>query len=91
MGRWNNGFGPKCIGNIDVGGVNWSRYGITDFLNGIKVSLEDLEYTNEHGYVKGVSNIFTKHCTSICSLINICESFSKAYPIHSHASNKFFK
>lgn len=38
---------------------------LTDFLNGIKVSLEDLEYTNEHGYVKGVSNIFTKYLTDM--------------------------
>ena len=38
---------------------------LTDFLNGIKVSLEDLEYTNEHGYVKGVSNIFTKNLTDL--------------------------
>lgn len=34
---------------------------LTDFINNIKVSLEDLEYTNQHGYVKGVSNIFAKH------------------------------
>ena len=38
---------------------------LTDFINGIKVSLEDLEYTNEHGYVKGVSNIFTKNLTDM--------------------------
>jgi hypothetical protein len=34
---------------------------LTDFINNIKVSLEDLEYTSQHGYVKGVSNIFAKH------------------------------
>jgi len=37
---------------------------LTDFINSIKISLEDLEYTNQHGYVKGVSNIFTKHLTA---------------------------
>jgi len=38
---------------------------LTDFINGIKISLEDLEYTNQHGYVKGLSNIFTKHLTDV--------------------------
>lgn len=38
---------------------------LTDFINGIKISLEDLEYTNMHGYVKGLSNIFTKNLTDM--------------------------
>ena len=38
---------------------------LTDFVDNIKVSLEDLEYTNQHGYVKGISNIFTKHLTDM--------------------------
>ena len=37
---------------------------LTDFINSIKISLEDLEYTSQHGYVKGVSNIFTKYLTA---------------------------
>ena len=36
-------------------------------------SLEDLEYTNQHGYVKGLSQIFTKH------LVDVGE---KQRPIH---------
>ncbi len=36
-----------------------------DFIDNIKISLEDLEYTNEHGYVKGISNIFTKNLTDM--------------------------
>ena len=38
---------------------------LKDFINNIKISLEDLKYTNEHGYVKGISNIFTKHLTDL--------------------------
>jgi hypothetical protein len=38
---------------------------LTDFVDNIKVSLEDLEYTNQHGYAKGISNIFTKHLTDM--------------------------
>ena len=34
---------------------------LTDFVENVKVSLEDLRYTKEHGYIKGISNIFVKH------------------------------
>ncbi len=34
---------------------------ITDFLNKIQLSLEDLLYTKDNGYIKGISNIFIKH------------------------------
>ena len=33
---------------------------LTDFVENVKVSLEDLLYTKNHGYVKGISNIFVK-------------------------------
>lgn len=38
---------------------------LTDFVDNIKVSIQDLEYTNQHGYEKGISNIFTKHLTDM--------------------------
>ena len=38
---------------------------LTDFVDNIKISLEDLHYTNQHGYVKGISNIFTKNLTDL--------------------------
>ena len=33
---------------------------LTDFVDKVKISLEDLMYTQQHGYVKGISNIFVK-------------------------------
>ena len=33
---------------------------LTDFMDTLKVSVEDLMYTKDHGYVKGISNIFVK-------------------------------
>jgi len=36
---------------------------LTDFVDRLQVSLQDLAYTETHGYVKGISNIFTKHLT----------------------------
>jgi hypothetical protein len=34
---------------------------LTDFVENVKVSLEDLNYTKENGYIDGISNIFVKH------------------------------
>lgn len=34
---------------------------LTDFIKSLEVSLEDINYTKEHGYMKGISNIFVKH------------------------------
>jgi len=33
---------------------------LTDFVENVKVSLEDVMYTKNHGFVKGISNIFVK-------------------------------
>jgi len=33
---------------------------LTDFVDNINVTLEDLDYTKNHGFVKGISNIFVK-------------------------------
>ena len=33
---------------------------LTDFVNKVQISLDDLMYTQQHGYVKGISNIFVK-------------------------------
>ena len=34
---------------------------LTDFVNNMNISLEDLMYTKNYGYNKGISNIFVKH------------------------------
>jgi len=34
---------------------------LTDFVENVRVSLEDLNYTKENGYIDGISNIFVKH------------------------------
>jgi len=33
---------------------------LTDFVDNLKITLEDLEFTKHHGYIEGVTNIFTK-------------------------------
>jgi hypothetical protein len=34
---------------------------LTDFVKNVRVSLQDLDYTKENGYIDGISNIFVKH------------------------------
>ena len=38
---------------------------LTDFVENVKISLADLEYTSQHGYAKGISNIFIKQLQDI--------------------------
>jgi len=38
---------------------------LTDFVDKIKISIEDLLYTKEKGYVEGISNIFRKNLTDM--------------------------
>ncbi len=38
---------------------------LQDFLEQVTISLEDLTYTKNNGYVKGISNIFVKHLTDL--------------------------
>ena len=38
---------------------------LDEFVDNVKVTLEDLNYTKDNGYVKGISNIFVKHLTDM--------------------------
>ena len=38
---------------------------INEFISKIKVSMEDLDYTHNNGFVKGISNIFTKQLNDL--------------------------
>ena len=38
---------------------------LTDFVNQLELSMDDLIYTKNHGYVKGISNIFVKHLNGL--------------------------
>jgi hypothetical protein len=46
---------------------------LEDFIEKIKLTLEDLQYTNKNGYVNGISNIFIK---------NLCDMDVTERPIH---------
>ena len=38
---------------------------LNEFISKIKVSMEDLDYTHNNGFVKGISNIFTKQLNDL--------------------------
>jgi len=59
--NYNNCNNKKMTINVFLNEQCKDAMNFTEFIENVKVSLEDLEYTNEHGYVKGISNIFEKH------------------------------
>lgn len=38
---------------------------LTDFMDSLKLSLDDLKYTRDNGYIKGITNIFVKNLADI--------------------------
>ena len=42
-----------------------SAMNLGDFVENVKITLDDLLYTKDNGYVKGISNIFVKHLTDM--------------------------
>jgi hypothetical protein len=53
-------FNQKMSINVYLNEHCKNAMNLTDFLKELTVSLDDLQYTKEHGYVKGISNIFMK-------------------------------
>ena len=53
-------FNQKMSINVYLNEYCKNAMNLTDFLKELTVSLDDMQYTKEHGYVKGISNIFMK-------------------------------
>ena len=60
IGNYNNN---KISINVFLNEHCKNAMNLTDFVDKIKISIEDLLYTNEKGYTEGISNIFLKHLT----------------------------
>ena len=58
---YNNCNNKKMTINVFLNEECKNAMNLTDFIENVKVSLEDLSYTKEHGYAKGISNILVKH------------------------------
>ena len=62
IGNYNNN---KISINVFLNEHCKNAMNLTDFVDKIKISIEDLLYTNEKGYTEGISNIFLKHLTDM--------------------------
>jgi hypothetical protein len=55
-----NTYNNKMSINIYLNEKCKDAMNLTDFVQNVKVSLEDILYTKNHGFVKGINNIFVK-------------------------------
>ena len=55
-----NTYNNKMSINIYLNEKCKDAMNLTDFVENVKVSIEDLLYTKNHGFIKGISNIFVK-------------------------------
>ena len=51
----------KMTINIFLNEMCKDAMNLSDFINNVNVSLDDLTYTTDNGYIKGISNIFVKN------------------------------
>lgn len=59
--NYNDCHNKKMTINVFLNEACKNAMNLTDFVNGVQVSLNDIMYTKEHGYAEGISNIFVKH------------------------------
>lgn len=60
VGNQTNNIYNKISINVYLNQTCKDAMNLKDFIDNLSVSLEDLKYTKDHGYVKGISNIFVK-------------------------------
>lgn len=58
---YNNCNNKKMTVNVFLNEECKDAMNFKDFLENLTVSCQDLDYTKEHGYAKGISNIFVNH------------------------------
>ena len=58
--KMGNTYNNRMSNNIYLNEKCKDAMNLTDFVDNVKVSLEDVLYTKNHGFVKGISNIFVK-------------------------------
>ena len=61
----NNNCNNKMTINMYLNKECKDAMNLTDFVEKVQVSLADLKYTTENGYVKGISNILVKNLTDL--------------------------
>jgi hypothetical protein len=61
----NNTYNNKLTLNVFLNEHCKNALNLTDFVKQIEIGLEDLQYTKNHGFVKGITNIFTKQLNDL--------------------------
>jgi len=60
VGHTTNHINNRMTINVFLNEECKNAMNLTDFMNSLQLSLEDLQYTKENGYIKGITNIFVK-------------------------------
>lgn len=61
----NNIYNNKISINVFLNETCKNAMNLKEFIENLNVSLDDLQYTKDHGYVKGISNIFVKQLNDL--------------------------
>ena len=85
MGHTTNNISNKLTINVFLNETCQHAMNITEFVDQLHLSLDDLKYTKDNGYVKGITNIFVKNLSDLpvnsrpihCSDTNTLEFYVK--------------
>lgn len=61
VGNTTNNYNNRMTINLFLNEECKNAMNLTDFVNSLQLSLDDLAYTKDNGYVKGITNIFVKN------------------------------
>ena len=78
---YNNCSTNKMTINVFLNEKCKNAMNLSDFMNTLDISIDDLMYTKEHGYIAGINNIFTK---------NIIKIDPTDRPFHCNTNEKLF-
>jgi len=73
IGNTTNNINNQMTINVFLNEECKNAMNLTDFVNQLQLSLDDLQYTKDNGYIKGITNIFVK---------NLCDMPVNSRPIH---------
>jgi len=61
IGNTTNNISNQMTINVFLNEECKNAMNLTDFVNQLQLSLDDLQYTKDNGYIKGITNIFVKN------------------------------
>ena len=61
VGNTTNNYNNQIAINLFLNNECKNAMNLTDFMNSLQLSVDDLDYTKNNGYIKGITNIFVKN------------------------------